>query len=186
MKKVIIIFFSIFLILNNLSCNKGNQNRSDSINSEKQSEFTDHEVIEFCRQYYIESSKVHAKSLTIYNTEDLDKYYINHEVEKGSASVDISDIYVISDDFDIVEVKKVSEESDANKNYYIVYFCYDYYGTIAKCNKKIKINRFYVVDIYENKLKIVTDSSLIGLSICKSDIPIALQSLKEGKVIKFR
>lgn len=193
MKKIIFLIFAFLIIQVFCSCKKEKNTTVDN-KIERYIEPSEESIVEFCRRYYKESSKVHAKSLMIYDIDDLDEYYINHEVEKGPSEVDTSSIYIKSDDFDLIEVEKekinysidIGEKKEYITFSYTVYFYYNYYGTINNPIKEEKHQSGYTVYAYGDKLKISIDPSLTRLSVCKSDVPIALQSLKEGKVIKFR
>ena len=133
--KLLSAFFSLsYLFWTFVVARKRKKNVSIKESSVEYIEPTKDEVIEFCRKYYKESSKVHAESLMIYNIDDLDEYYINHEVEKGPSKVDTSSIYIKSDDFDLIEVEKekinysidIGEKKEYITFSYTVYFYYNY------------------------------------------------------------
>ena len=193
MKKVIFIVFSILLIINICGCKKEKNTIIDN-SMDDYKEPTEEEVIEFCRKYYIDSSLAHAKSLKIYDIEDLDDYYINHEVETGPSPSDTSSIYVKSDDFNLIEVEKesihritrIDGREELIYGSYTVYYHYNYYGSLKEPVNGQQRKSGFSVYAYRDKLKIYIDPSLIRLTIRQSDIPIALQSLAEGKTIQER
>ncbi|WP_147635272.1 hypothetical protein, partial [Treponema pectinovorum] len=65
---------------------------------ETYAEPTEEEIIEYTKKYIIDSVKIQAKTLRIFNIEELDDYYINHEVDLLPTKSDGTFIYIIDDD----------------------------------------------------------------------------------------
>ena len=189
MKKYLIFILSVLFILSICSCKK--ENTKETVIEYK--EPTEEEIVEFCKQYYRESSKVHAESLIIYNIDKLDDYYINHEVDvlPGKSYTDV--VCIESDKLIFNEIELYDERNysiDGNNErikFYFVKFTKKFIGNSNEIfSKPTEIRFSYEVFTYKNKIKIYGDPALDRIWVRESDLPIALQSLADGKRIQIR
>ena len=161
---------------------------------ETYAEPTEEEIIEYTKKYIIDSVKIQAKTLRIFNIEELDNYYINHEVDLLPTRSDGTFIYIIDDDIQYKEIEFCSEREeliDGKKEKRKLYFVTFLFNQLERYNVETKTyetrdNQYdvpYEVITYKGKIKIYGDPELNALNVFKSDLPIALKGLAEGKKI---
>ncbi|WP_149554103.1 hypothetical protein [Treponema pectinovorum] len=155
---------------------------------------TEEEIIEYTKKYIIDSVKIRAKTLRIFNIEELDDYYINHEVDLLPNSSDGTFIYIIDDDIQYKKIEFYSKDQeliDGKKENIKFYFVTFLFNQLERYNIETKTyetrdNQYtssYEVITYKGNIKIYGDPSLHVLNVFKSDLPVALQGLAEGKKI---
>lgn len=168
-----------------------------SCKKEVYAEPTEAEIIEYTKKYIIDSYKVQARTLKIFNIDELDDYYVNHTVDTLPDRINKSVIYILDDDikfkkieFDSEKEKIIDGKKEKVKLYFVTFSVYQYerYHIDTK-TYETRNNQYdapYVVITFKDQIKIYGDPDLSALNIRKSDLPIALQGLAEGKVIQTR